>query len=1085
MKLFLYVFLLIHLTAHSESTNSSSLSKNTGDDIEKITPVNIIATTTAKKESDANVVFNTNSQTFNKWELFNSWSCNTPQVFSYGSTQLFINSSVKPQKYLYRILVFGGSLLVRDRQGTTRKKQNTTWIYYEETNSWKTIGNGSNGPPAITFPYLVTLCSSHAIVLNADTTNNTWIFVFEKLDWKRVTIVGDRPHPFEPRRNSFVAVTVSSSNFSCSCSDDVLVFGYASILHSVETIVWYRLSCVVEHTTYRWEKVGHRDFFGDRISLDSITASPERRTLYFIVEKCVWTFSVEKSIWNETGNCMRNTFASYRPHDLDIKPVFVPETREFVSFSLVRRLISRVSLSNTTTSYEDIVGLSPDIRNVYAVRVFGGGKVIVYLSEGGQSCGSSKWILQRYHLTRVWAWSKLSNTILVPVNYALQSLWKNTYYRIAVGISDGRITSLVGWSLDMRTKMWQLTGRFDIKGIDVNDTASWLFGKSTHMQGNVWLIVSEKYATLITSNEYVQQMAHRLPPRFRFSVVTINSSSALLFGGVNEYSDALKDLSEFSLTLRMWKRLETIENEWNVPSARYDHTAAVMGFDMFVVGGTNDSRFCYDEVWIYNLINNSWSILKSINNGPPFSLTENCDSNVVARAGMLWIAAVFRRRPFDIDFGRFQVWTYIAHLQTWRLVTAQEGKSTPRYTFYSLTFWQNILLSLGDNKMFYMNIGCPRGLASSDISRVVCAKCNIGFFADVGSMECRQCPSGTTTRGEGSSTASDCNVCVSGYCVNGRCFVMNDNSTQVPVCMCTVGFTGSQCQYATYYYVGMGIVLFVGILSVSFAVVRRIIRKRREHESALRRHIKLLNDAWQISWQEVRLQNEIGGGASGRVWKAQYRDMEVAVKMLICEDDPISSLEFAREIKFMQTIRHRNIVLFIGAGKTSPQEQPFLVVEFAHRGSLRHVLDDVSIDMSPERKISFALDASKGMEFLHNLDPPRIHRDLKSDNLLVSRSWIVKVADFGFGIPLRCIKRRETSSAKKSLISNSSLNVSLLDVGEICEYGIGTVRYRAPEMSRRQSYDGSIDVYRYTHCVSFICVHVQSCLHAVASLNAI
>ena len=1074
MKSFSYVFLLVHWTAHSESTKISSLSRNTEDDRQQITPANILSKTTVDKKSHANVVFNTNSQTFNKWGLFDSWSCNTPQVQSYGSTELFINSSLKTQKYLYRILVFGGSLIVRGSLRKPFKKQNTTWIYYEETNSWKTIGNGSNGPPAMTDPYLVTLCSSHAIVLHADTTNNSWIFVLEKLNWKRVMITGDRLDPFALRPNGFVAVTVSSSISVCFCRDDVLVFAHA-LRPPVDRVVWYRLSCVVGHTTYRWEKVGHHDFSGDRINLRSVTASPQRRKLFFIAGKCVWTFSVEKSIWNKTGNCIRNTFARYGPHDLDIKPLFVPETVEFVSFSLVRRLISRVSLSNTTTSYEDIVGLSPDIRTVYAVRVVGGGKLIVYLSEDGQSCGSSKWILQRYHLTRVWAWNKLSNSILVPVNYALQSLWKNTYYRIAVGISDGRITSLVGWSLDMSTKKWQFTVILDIEEIDVNDSPVWALRKSTHMQGNVWLIVSDKYTTLITSNKNVQQISHHLPPRFSFSLVTINSSSALLFGGLNYFSDVFNDLWEFSLTLQTWKKLEPIENDWNISSARYDHTAAVMGFDMFVVGGANDSIFCYDEVWIYNLINNSWNILKSINNGPPFSLTDNCYSNVVARAGMLWIAAVFRRRPFGIYDGRLQVWTYIVHLQTWKLVTAQEGENTPRYKFSSLAFRQNFLLNLERDDMFYMKVGCPRGLASSDISRVACARCKIGFYADEGSTECRQCPSGTTTRGEGSSTSSDCNVCVAGYCVNGRCFVMNDTSTQVPVCTCTVGFIGSHCQYAMYYYVGMGIVLFVGILSVSFVVVRRIITKRREHESALRRHIKILNDAWQISWQELKLQNEIGGGASGRVWRAQYRDMEVAVKMLIGEDDPISSLEFAREIKFMQTIRHRNIVLFIGAGKTSPQEQPFLVVEFAHRGSLRHVLEDVSIDMSPESKISFALDASKGMEFLHNLDPPRIHRDLKSDNLLVSRSWIVKVADFGLGVPLRDIKRRKSSSAKKSLINNSSWNEPLIHMGEICEYGIGTVRYRAPEMSRRQSYDGAIDVYRYTHCESFICVHEQAC----------
>ena len=233
------------------------------------------------------------------------------------------------------------------------------------------------------------------------------------------------------------------------------------------------------------------------------------------------------------------------------------------------------------------------------------------------------------------------------------------------------------------------------------------------------------------------------------------------------------------------------------------------------------------------------------------------------------------------------------------------------------------------------------------------------------------------TSEERSSSLTDCNVCAMGYCVYCSCLVVN-SITQVPVCTCTFSFTGSHCQDATYYYIGMGVILVIGIITLFVIVLWRTRKGRRERETALRRHIQTLNDAWQISWQEIELQDKIGGGASGRVWKAQYRDMDVAVKMLIGDDESQSSLEFAGEIKFMQTMRHPNIVLFIGAGRTNPRAQPFLVVEFAHRGSLRHVLDDVSIEINQNRKIDFALDASKGMEFLHQLDPPRIHRDVKS-----------------------------------------------------------------------------------------------------------
>ena len=44
-----------------------------------------------------------------------------------------------------------------------------------------------------------------------------------------------------------------------------------------------------------------------------------------------------------------------------------------------------------------------------------------------------------------------------------------------------------------------------------------------------------------------------------------------------------------------------------------------------------------------------------------------------------------------------------------------------------------------------------------------------------------------------------------------------------------------------------------------------------------------------------------------------------------------------------------------------------------------------------------ALDGASGLCFLHELQPARVHRDVKSANLLVAEDWTVKVADFGSG----------------------------------------------------------------------------------------
>ena len=143
------------------------------------------------------------------------------------------------------------------------------------------------------------------------------------------------------------------------------------------------------------------------------------------------------------------------------------------------------------------------------------------------------------------------------------------------------------------------------------------------------------------------------------------------------------------------------------------------------------------------------------------------------------------------------------------------------------------------------------------------------------------------------------------------------------------------------------------------------------------------------------------------------------------------------------------------------------------RGSLRHVLDDEGIQLTTRRKIQFATDVAKGMKFLHNLDPPRLHRDLKGENLLVSESWVVKVADFGLGRPAEADRRQPRSDTKprRSLTRSTSMTVPLLNMGGDMSFdGIGTARWSAPELSRRQRYDGSVDVYRY----GYIHTHIHA-----------
>ncbi|XP_062515610.1 dual specificity protein kinase shkC-like [Corticium candelabrum] len=199
----------------------------------------------------------------------------------------------------------------------------------------------------------------------------------------------------------------------------------------------------------------------------------------------------------------------------------------------------------------------------------------------------------------------------------------------------------------------------------------------------------------------------------------------------------------------------------------------------------------------------------------------------------------------------------------------------------------------------------------------------------------------------------------------------------------------------------------------------------------------------------------VGGFAD--VYKAIYRDFVVAVKTMRVPQDRQLRQEFESEIRFMQTIRHENIVLFIGAGKSVVDAEPFLVTEYTQRGSLRDVLDNSELEITTLQKINFAFDAAKGMNFLHTLSPPRLHRDLKSPNLLVSHSWTVKVADFGFGRPLPEQRRSRQSGDRVS-----DLAVPLLEIrDELSFRNVGTIRWNAPELSLGHQYNTAVDVYSF------------------------
>ncbi|CAN1140123.1 Serine/threonine-protein kinase CTR1 [Linum perenne] len=201
--------------------------------------------------------------------------------------------------------------------------------------------------------------------------------------------------------------------------------------------------------------------------------------------------------------------------------------------------------------------------------------------------------------------------------------------------------------------------------------------------------------------------------------------------------------------------------------------------------------------------------------------------------------------------------------------------------------------------------------------------------------------------------------------------------------------------------------------------------------------LHLEDEDLNIQWRELHVKEKIGEGSFGTVHRAEWRGSEVAVKILAQQDfDPQHLKEFLAEVAIMKRLRHPNIVLFMGAVTQPPHLS--IVTEYLSRGSLHKLLHkpDARLVLDERRRLSMAYDVAIGMNYLHQLRPPIVHRDLKSPNLLVDSTYTVKVCDFGLSRP----------KANTYLSSKTAA---------------GTPEWMAPEVLRNESSNEKSDVYSF------------------------
>ncbi|KYQ91365.1 p21-activated protein kinase [Tieghemostelium lacteum] len=177
--------------------------------------------------------------------------------------------------------------------------------------------------------------------------------------------------------------------------------------------------------------------------------------------------------------------------------------------------------------------------------------------------------------------------------------------------------------------------------------------------------------------------------------------------------------------------------------------------------------------------------------------------------------------------------------------------------------------------------------------------------------------------------------------------------------------------------------------------------------------------------------NKIGEGGAGEVFEAvnSRTNQTIAIKKMKLKAQNLKTV--VNEIGMMKNSIHDNIVQYIDSYIVA--DELWVAMELMRGGCLTEVLDQFSSIQLTEPQIAFVCgEVVKGLDYIHKLN--RIHRDIKSDNILIGASGEIKLADFGYAAQLNSIRQQRNSV-------------------------VGTPYWMAPELIRGYNYDFKVDVW--------------------------
>lgn len=139
----------------------------------------------------------------------------------------------------------------------------------------------------------------------------------------------------------------------------------------------------------------------------------------------------------------------------------------------------------------------------------------------------------------------------------------------------------------------------------------------------------------------------------------------------------------------------------------------------------------------------------------------------------------------------------------------------------------------------------------------------------------------------------------------------------------------------------------------------------------------------------------IGSGGYGQVYRGTLPTGQLVAIKRAQKGSMQGGLEFKTEIELLSRVHHKNVVTLIGF--CFEQDEQMLVYEYVPNGTLKDSISGKSgIRLDWMRRLRIALGGARGLQYLHELaNPTIIHRDIKTNNILLDEKLNAKVADFG------------------------------------------------------------------------------------------